>query len=108
MALNEKEISFISDKIVNTMIKKGLVQLKKDKMVIIDFVKKTLKQDVLKEKEIDQKTLLYIENYSEQIRQENIDQTKFFQMMKRKIAEKEGFVLWNIQKTGYETLQEIY
>ncbi len=93
MALNEKEISFISDKIVNTMIKKGLVQLKKDKMVIIDFVKKTLKQDVLKEKEIDQKTLLYIENYSEQIRQENIDQTKFFQMMKRKIAEKEGFVL---------------
>ncbi len=107
MALNEKEISFISDKIVNTMIKKGLVQLKKDKMVIIDFVKKTLKQDVLKEKEIDQKTLLYIENYSEQIRQENIDQTKFFQMMKRKIAEKEGFVLWNIPKIGYETLQEI-
>lgn len=93
MALNEKEINFISDKIVNTMIKKGLVQLKKDKMVIIDFVKKILEQDAQKEKEIDQKTLLYIENYKEQIIRENIDKTKFFQMMKRKVAEKEGFVL---------------
>jgi hypothetical protein len=40
MALNEKEINFIADKIVNAIIKKGLVQLKKDKMVIVDFVKK--------------------------------------------------------------------
>jgi|YelNatPaOPRAMG01_1025707.scaffolds.fasta_scaffold01374_20 hypothetical protein len=93
MALNEKEINFIADKIVNAIIKKGLVQLKKDKMVIVDFVKKSLEQDALKEKEIDQKTYLYIENYKEQIIQENIDQTKFFQMMKRKVAEKEGFVL---------------
>jgi hypothetical protein len=93
MALNEKEINFIADKIVNAIIKKGLVQLKKDKMIIVDFVKKTLEQDALKEKEIDKKTYLYIENYKEQIIRENIDQTKFFQMMKRKVAEKEGFVL---------------
>ncbi|HHS49198.1 MAG TPA: DUF507 family protein [Desulfurella acetivorans] len=93
MALNEKEINFIADKIVNAIIKKCLVQLKKDKMVIVDFVKKSLEQDALKEKEIDKKTYLYIENYKEQIIRENIDQTKFFQMMKRKIAEKEGFVL---------------
>ncbi|WP_291492995.1 DUF507 family protein [Desulfurella sp.] len=93
MALNEKEINFIADKIVNTLIRKGLIQLKKDKMVIIDFVKQTLEQDAQKEKEIEQKTLLYIENYKEQIKQENIDQAKFFQMIKRKIAEREGFVL---------------
>jgi hypothetical protein len=91
MALNEKEINFIADKIVNAIKKKGLVQLKKDKMVIVDFVKKSLEQDALKEKEIDQKTYLYIENYKEQIIQENIDQTKFFQMMKRKVAEKKVF-----------------
>jgi len=93
MALNDKEIYFISDKIVNTMIKKGLIQLKKDKMVILDCVQNTLKKDALKEKEIDQKTLEYIEQYAEQIKQENIDKSKFFQMMKKKIAEKEGFVL---------------
>ncbi|AHF97818.1 hypothetical protein DESACE_03210 [Desulfurella acetivorans A63] len=93
MALNEKEIYFIADKIVNTLIRKGLIQLKKDKPVIVDFVKQTLEQDAQREKEIDQKTLLYIENYKEQIKQENIDQTKFFQMIKRKIAEREGFVL---------------
>jgi len=62
-------------------------------MVIVDFVKKSLEQDALKDKEIDQKTYLYIENYKEQISKENIDQTKFFLMMKRKVAEKEGFVL---------------
>ncbi|HEX14035.1 MAG: DUF507 family protein [Desulfurella sp.] len=93
MALNEKEIYFIADKIVNTLIRKGLIQLKKDKPVIVDFVKQTLEQDAQREKEIDQKTLLYIENYKEQIKQENIDQAKFFQMIKRKIAEREGFVL---------------
>jgi len=102
MALNEKEINFIADKIVNTLIRKGLIQLKKDKMVIIDFVKQTLEQDAQKEKEIEQKTLLYIENYKEQIKQENIDQAKFFQMIKRKIAEREGFVLWNTQRIEYE------
>ncbi|PMP88868.1 MAG: hypothetical protein C0173_06440 [Desulfurella sp.] len=84
---------FIADKIVNTLIRKGLIQLKKDKPVIVDFVKQTLEQDAQREKEIDQKTLLYIENYKEQIKQENIDQAKFFQMIKRKIAEREGFVL---------------
>ncbi|WP_349681894.1 DUF507 family protein, partial [Desulfurella sp.] len=86
-------IYFIADKIVNTLIRKGLIQLKKDKPVIVDFVKQTLEQDAQREKEIDQKTLLYIENYKEQIKQENIDQAKFFQMIKRKIAEREGFVL---------------
>lgn len=101
MALNEKEIYFIADKIVNTLIRKGLIQLKKDKPVIVDFVKQTLEQDAQREKEIDQKTLLYIENYKEQIKQENIDQAKFFQMIKRKIAEREGFVLWNTQRIEY-------
>lgn len=93
MALTDKEMLVISDRILNSMIKKAMIQLKKDKTLISDIIKSTIEQDVLREKEIDKKALIFINNYSEQIKQENIDQSKFIQMIKRKIAEQEGFVL---------------
>ncbi|MCD6133074.1 MAG: DUF507 family protein [Deltaproteobacteria bacterium] len=93
MTLKAREIDFIADKIVNRLIREGFIHLKKEKSVIKEIVAQVLQEDADKERKIEQQTRELLKQFKDQIKEEEVDQSKLFTMAKRKIAKKEDFIL---------------
>jgi hypothetical protein len=93
MALKRMEIELLADKIATNLVSSGYIKLKKDVSFIKSVVRDVLTDDVQKEREIDVKTKELLGEFSREIENERLDNSKLFMMAKRKVAKKEGFLL---------------
>ncbi len=93
MALKRMEIELLADKISTNIVSSGYVKLNKDVSFIKSIVREVLLNDVQKEREIDAKTKELLGEFSHEIENERLDNSKLFMMAKKKVAKKEGFLL---------------
>ncbi len=93
MALRRMEIELLTDKIATNLISSGHIKLNKDISFLKSIIRGVLSADVEKEQEIDAKTKELLGEFSREIENERLDNSKLFTMAKRKVAKKEGFLL---------------
>ncbi len=93
MALKKMEIELLANKIATNLISSGYVKINKDVSFIKSIVRDVLTEDVQKEREIDAKTKELLVEFSREIENERLDNSKLFIMAKKKVAKREGFLL---------------
>ena len=93
MALKKMEIELLANKIATNLISSGYIKINKDVSFIKSIVRDVLTDDVQKEREIDAKTKELLVEFSKEIENERLDNSKLFIMAKKKVAKREGFLL---------------
>ncbi len=94
MRLKLTHINHISHKIANDFIHSKLLELKASRELLCELIEGILEKSVKKENAIDEQARELLEENTDEIEFMRMDERQLFWMIKRQIAQKEGFHLF--------------
>lgn len=93
MKIRLPHIPYVARKISIDMFKSGFIIFKQDRVGVVNIAEEILKQDAIKEKALDEKVNELLEENSEDIHIMQVDRRSMFWMVKKRLAEEQGFIL---------------
>ncbi len=93
MKLRRDYIDFISNRLVDRLLKKEYIQLHADPKTLQAKISQTIVDDLKVEDELDAEVRKILEGYTQQMRQQQIEYHEMFQMVKRKLAKERNLIL---------------
>ena len=93
MKLRRDYIDFISNQLVEHLVKKGYLQLVADAKTVQARISQTIIDDLKVEDELDAEVRKILEGYTQQMRQQHIEYHEMFQRIKRELVKKRNLVL---------------
>ena len=92
MKLSENQINKIAADVFNSLNNNNSVELKKEREQTLKVIKATIKQNIQDEMALDNKVNLMMDELEKQNATE-FERYKMFPLLKKKLAEQQGFVL---------------
>jgi len=93
MKLRREYIEFISERVVDRLVKKGSIQLQVDHKMVQARISQTIMDDLKVEDELDEEVRQILEGYTQQMRQQHIEYHEMFQRIKHKLAQERNLIL---------------
>jgi hypothetical protein len=93
MKLRRDFIDFISNRLVDRLLKKGYLQLVADSKAVQSRISQTIVDDLKVEDDLDEEVRKILESYTQQMRQQHIEYHEMFQIVKRKLVKERNLVL---------------
>ncbi len=86
MKLRKQHANFLARKITKDLINSDFIELRKDRMAIIEECERILLEDIEKEIKLDEQVNIILENMEEDIQFYNADFKQLFWMTKKRLA----------------------
>jgi len=93
MKLRQDYIDFISNQLVDRLVKRGYIQLHADPKIVQARISQTIVADLKVEDELDAEVQKILEGYAQQMRQQHIEYHEMFQRIKRKLVKERNLIL---------------
>ena len=91
MRLNKKEISLVTNKIIDTWIENNAVQLSSKREDVERFLNQTFEAELLLEDDLNKSVEEVLEAYNQQFDSGALDRKKMFAMVKKQLAKETYF-----------------
>jgi hypothetical protein len=93
MKLRREYIEFISERIVDRLVKKDCINLVADAKAVQARVTQAIVNDLKVEDELDEEVRKILESYTNQMRQQHIEYHEMFQRIKHKLVKERNLIL---------------
>jgi len=92
MKLSENQISKIAADVFNSLNNNNSIELKNERDQILKCIKSTIKKNIQEESALDNKVNLMMDELERQ-NENQFERYKMFPLLKKKLAQQQGFVL---------------
>ena len=93
MKISSEQTKYLCQKVFDELKNKGILVLKADDQVIIKRMIDEMEKNFKEEDAIDAEAKKMLVQYQSQISDAGMNQSKLFNMLKKEIAKKKGFIL---------------
>lgn len=93
MKLRREYIEYLSERVVDRLVKKGYIRLYADPKTVQARMSQTIMDDLKVEDDLDEEVRKILEGYTQQMRQQHIEYHEMFQRIKRKLANERNLLL---------------
>ena len=93
MKISSEKTKYLCQKVFDELKSKGILVLKADEQVIIKRMIDEMEKNFKEEDAIDAEAKKMLVQYQSQISDAGMNQSKLFNMLKKEIAKKKGFIL---------------
>lgn len=93
MKFDQKNIRYICEKALNDLKSKGVVVFKSEENIVLARMIKAFEDNLKDEERLNMEVKKLMAQYQNQASAEGVNSTKLFNMMKKELAKKKGFIL---------------
>jgi hypothetical protein len=93
MRLRKKMIDYVAKTVTDNLLDKGLVTLEIPKDALLSEVRRLITEDLLVEDRLNDEVKEILRAHTDEIDRGNIDYSRMFAMVKRKLVKERGLIL---------------